>query len=115
VKHGTVARFWRHYAELPKEIRELADKNFKLLKENPRHPSLHLKRVGEFWAVRVGLDSCALGVDDTDRIVWFWVGPHGEYEKWIAGKRQQGLRALSMAAKIVLPKKDKGRAGTSHH
>jgi antitoxin component HigA of HigAB toxin-antitoxin module len=30
---------------LPAEIRELADKNYELLKENPRHPSLQLELI----------------------------------------------------------------------
>ena len=32
-----------------KTIRELADSNFNLLKENPNHPSLHLNKIGHFW------------------------------------------------------------------
>ncbi len=71
MKHGTVPRFWLDYRLLPKEIRKLADKNFALLKNNPRHPSLQLKRVRDVWAVRVGSDYRALGLDDGDRIVWF--------------------------------------------
>lgn len=35
--------FWEAYYNLPIEIQNLADKNFELLKENPQHPSLHLK------------------------------------------------------------------------
>jgi len=35
---------------LPAEIRELADKNYELLKENPRHPSLQLKRIEELYS-----------------------------------------------------------------
>lgn len=65
MKHGTVARYWRDYAKLPKEIRDLADKDFNLLKADPHHPSLQLKRVGEFWSVRIGSAYRALGVDDT--------------------------------------------------
>lgn len=84
MKHGTLARFWYLYRQLPAEVRDLADKNFKLLKENPRHPSLQLKRVGEFWAARVGRFYRVLGVDDNGRIVWFWIGPHDEYLRKVA-------------------------------
>ena len=41
--------------KLPEHVRALADKNYALLKENPQHPSLHFKKVGRFWSVRVGL------------------------------------------------------------
>ena len=54
--HRTLPIFWRHYNNLPLEIRELADKNYILLEQNPFHPSLHFKRVGSRWSVRVGLD-----------------------------------------------------------
>ena len=40
---------------LPQTVRDLADKNFQLLKSDPQHPSLHLKQVGDFWSARVGL------------------------------------------------------------
>jgi hypothetical protein len=34
---------------LPLNIQELARKKFKLLKQNPGHPSLHFKKVRNFW------------------------------------------------------------------
>jgi len=46
VRHFASPSFWDAYAKLPEEIRALADKNYALLKENPRHPSLHVKKVG---------------------------------------------------------------------
>lgn len=39
--HTATARFWVLYDALPKGVRETADKNFQLLKADPRHPSLH--------------------------------------------------------------------------
>lgn len=77
------ARIWHCYRELSAVIRELADKNFDLLKNNPRHPSLHLKKAGRFWSVRVGLHHRALAVEDKDDLVWFWIGSHAEYDKLI--------------------------------
>jgi hypothetical protein len=38
--------FWAAYRRLPENIRNLADKNFALLKADPRHPSLHFKPLG---------------------------------------------------------------------
>jgi hypothetical protein len=40
------ATVWRHYGELPLEVQKLADKNYRLLKSDPSHPSLHFKKVG---------------------------------------------------------------------
>jgi hypothetical protein len=88
MKHRTVPRFWHCYAQLPKDARGLADKNFELLKTNPYHPSLHLKKVDDakkLWLVRIGLHYRALGVETADALVWFWVGSHAEYDALIAG------------------------------
>ena len=81
MSHYTSPKFWKHYHELPAHIRRLADKQFDLLKQNPKHPSLHLKQVGHFWSVRVGLKYRALAIAGTKGLVWFWVGTHSEYDK----------------------------------
>ena len=59
----------------------LADKNFALLKSDLRHPSLHFKRIGQLWSVRVGGRYRALGTDVEDGISWFWIGTHAEYDE----------------------------------
>jgi hypothetical protein len=84
MNHFTLPRFWRHYRQLPLQIRELADKNYRRLKLDPWHPSLHLKKVGnnkQLWSVRVGIEYRALGLDKPEGIIWFWIGKHAEYEK----------------------------------
>ncbi|HQW89430.1 MAG TPA: hypothetical protein PK478_06255 [Nitrospira sp.] len=83
MKYTASSRFWIAYHALPEDIRSLADKNFHLLKSNPRHPSLHLKRIGTLWSARVGDHYRVLGVDIPDGINWFWIGTHGEYDKLI--------------------------------
>lgn len=62
-------------------MQKLADKNFELLKSDPRHPSLRLKKVGRFWSVRVGLRYRALAKDRPEGLVWFWIGPHDVYAR----------------------------------
>ncbi len=69
------------YEALSGNIRRLADKNFKLLQADSRHPSLRLKRAGEFWSVRVGDHYRALGVDTEGGILWIWIGTHADYDK----------------------------------
>ena len=54
LKHYANPTFWEKYKELPENIKKLANRNFELLKKNPYHPSLHLKKVGRYWSVRVG-------------------------------------------------------------
>ena len=83
MKHYASSRFWRLYESLPQEVRDVADKNYELLKSNPRHPSLHFKRINKLWSVPAGLQHRALGIDVEDGIMWIWIGTHGEYDKLI--------------------------------
>lgn len=84
MKHRASIKFWQFRARLPEEIQRLADANFQLLKNNPRHPSLHFKKVGRCWSARVGLHYRALAVQDGDDVVWFWIGHHSEYDRLLS-------------------------------
>jgi len=79
MRHFTDRKFWEAYDRLPENTRFLAEKNYALLKENPRHPSLQFKKVGRLWSVRVGLGYRALATEAHDGLVWFWIGSHAEY------------------------------------
>ena len=81
MKHHSGPDFWASYRGLPKEVRKLADKSFALLKRNPRHPSLRLKKVGDLWSARVGGHHRALAAEAPDGLVWFWIGTHTEYDR----------------------------------
>jgi hypothetical protein len=69
------------YRELPAEVRDDADKNYKLLKADSKHPSLHFKRVGTLWSVRAGDKYRAVSREVDDGIQWFWIGSHSDYDK----------------------------------
>jgi len=84
VKHVASPQFWARYASLPPRVRDVADKCYVLLKENPQHPSLHFKRVGKHRTVRVGLHYRAIAAEDGDTLIWFWIGTHAEYDRLIA-------------------------------
>jgi hypothetical protein len=81
--HRASRDFWVCYQALPEPSRELANKSFALLKSNPRHSSLHFKKVGRYWSARVGLHLRVLGVDLGEGVLWFWIGSHDEYERII--------------------------------
>lgn len=83
VKHYASPDFWSHYRRLPEAIQELADKNYELLKSDERHPSLRLKKVGLYWSARVGIGYRALGTEHKGGILWFWIGPHADYDKLV--------------------------------
>jgi len=81
MKHSASASFWDLYDHLPEAVRALADKNFALLKENPRHPSLQLKKVGRFWSVRIGAHYRALATEVDGDMRWHWIGSHEDYNR----------------------------------
>ena len=85
MNHYAAATFWECYYELPLNIQELADKNYKLLKKNPDHPSLHFKKIKSYFSVRVGIRYRALGIAVEEGILWFWIGSHADYDNMIAG------------------------------
>lgn len=79
--HRASRNFWRCYRQLPTQVQRLADKNFKLLRANPAHPSLHFKSLGRFWSARAGIHYRALAVESGSDLVWFWIGTHSEYNQ----------------------------------
>ena len=84
MKHFASASFWNCYENLPVSIRELADKNYQLLKQNPVHPSLHFKKIQNCFSVRVGLKHRALGIEINEDVLWFWIGSHADYDKLLS-------------------------------
>lgn len=89
MRHHASADFWTQYESLPFEIRIRADKQFALLKDNPQHPSLQFKKVGErrgreIWSARVSLKYRALAIKRDDGYLWFWIGDHRDYELLIS-------------------------------
>jgi hypothetical protein len=84
VRHIKDPRFKPLYDALPSRVRELADKNFALLKQDPKHPSLHFKRLmADVWSVRIGRGHRALAIEGKDRFQWYWIGSHADYDRLI--------------------------------
>jgi len=88
VKSQTTAAFRKRLAVLPREIRNQARVAYRLFAANPLHSSLHFKRVHArepIYSARVGRSYRAVGLmEDGDVIVWFWIGPHEQYETLLA-------------------------------
>jgi len=81
--HRATAHFWKCFKNTPESVRKISKKNFELLKTNPSHPSLHFKKVGNFWSTRAGMTHRALAVEDGNDFIWVWIGTHDEYERMI--------------------------------
>ncbi len=82
--HKATTRFWKCFDNLPNQVKELAKRNFNLLITDSKYPSLHFKKVGEFWSARVGSNYRALAVKDEEWFVWVWIGTHEDYERLIS-------------------------------
>ncbi|MGF9563688.1 hypothetical protein [Neorhizobium sp. JUb45] len=83
MNHHATAGFWDTYHRLPRQVQNLADANFELLKTDPKHPSLHFKSLGKFWSARVGKSWRALAIKEGDNVIWFWIGSHADYDKLV--------------------------------
>jgi len=81
--HKATARFWRLFNRLPENLQEKAKRNFDLIKKESLYPSLHFKKVGNFWSARVGISHRALAIKDGQDFIWVWIGSHTEYERMI--------------------------------
>ena len=77
------ADFRRCFRKLPTEVRRIAKKNYLLWRDNPSHPSLQFKCVNRTlsaYSIRIGTDWRAIGLVADGEIIWFWIGPHTEYD-----------------------------------
>ena len=81
--HRATPEFWQRFDSLQEAVQKAARKNFQLLKQDNRHPSLHFKKIGEFWSARVDANHRALAVEDAGDFIWVWIGAHDEYERII--------------------------------
>lgn len=83
----TTEKFRALFAAAPPAVQARIHAAYRLWAENPRHPSLRFKKVHStlpIYSARVDLDWRAVGVLKSETMVWFWVGPHSEYEKLLA-------------------------------
>ena len=83
----TTEAFRRLLAAAPPAIQAKAESAYRLWAGNPAHPSLRFKKVHTtlpIYAVRIDRDWRALGVIRDEAMVWFWIGPHSEYERLLS-------------------------------
>jgi hypothetical protein len=74
MKSLTTRKFWEGYGALPVETKQIARKQYRLWRENARHPSLQFKKVNSVWSVRVTEDYRALALYRNGDYTWFWIG-----------------------------------------
>lgn len=82
----TTRQFWRLFSDLPSEVKQDAVRAYRIFRENPAHPGLQFKKLegeDDIYSARIGLGYRALAVVKKDRVVWFWIGSHAEYDRLI--------------------------------
>jgi len=82
----TTERFRKAFAQLPPHVKQSAGKAYRLWKKNPLHPSLHFKQIHKsrpIYSVRIGLAWRSIGVKQSGKMIWFWIGSHSDYDKLI--------------------------------
>jgi hypothetical protein len=87
MKSHTTKRFRKAFGGLPRQIQRQAREAYKLFKQNPYHPGVRFKRVHPtslIYSARISIDYRAVGVLDGDESIWFWIGPHADYDKLIS-------------------------------
>ncbi|GEM_PF-833241 len=57
---------------------------YKQFREDPYHPSLHFKKVHQekpVYSARISDNYRTVGAKKGNTLIWFWIGPHSEYER----------------------------------
>ncbi|NEO39575.1 MAG: hypothetical protein F6J90_25875 [Moorea sp. SIOASIH] len=81
MKSFTTPDFWKTYAILPTSVKEQARKAYQIWQQNPFHPSLHFKKVGNnLWSARITRNYRALAIKKGNDYYWIWIGTHDQYQ-----------------------------------
>ena len=87
MKSRTTERFRKAFAPIPAQVQRQAREAYKLFLQKPYYPSLRFKPVHPtkpIYSVRINIAYRAVGILEDDDILWFWIGPHAEYDKLIS-------------------------------
>jgi hypothetical protein len=70
------------------DIQTAAAKAFIQIKADPRHPSLHFKKLSgtERWSARINDNYRAVAIKSGEIWVWIWIGSHADYNQTIRAK-----------------------------
>ncbi len=80
----TTRQFWWLLSSLPFDAQGDARGAYRLFRSNPSHPGLQFKKLegeGDIYSTRIGLGYRALAARKKDRVVWYWIGSHADYDR----------------------------------
>jgi len=82
----TTERFRKIFQQLPEHIQQQARAAYRLFRQDPAHPSLRFRPVHSsepVYSARVGRSYRALAIREGERLTWFWIGSHADYEEML--------------------------------
>jgi hypothetical protein len=82
----TTRQFWRLFSDLPFVAQRDAKRAYRLFQANRAHSGLQFKKLegeDDIYSARIGLEYRALAVVKKDRIVWYWIGSHSDYDRLV--------------------------------
>ena len=82
----TTRKLWRLFRDLPNDVQRDAKRAYSLFQANAAHPGLQFKKLegeDDIYSARIGLDYRALAVMKNDRVVWYWIGNHSDYDRLV--------------------------------
>ncbi len=86
IQSRTTRQFWRLFSDLPADAQLEAQRAYRRFQSNPAHPGLQFKKLegeDDIYSARIGLEYRALAVMKKDRVVWYWIGNHSEYDRLV--------------------------------
>lgn len=82
----TTEKFRKCFESLPNSVQEEARRVYSKWKANPYDERLKFKKIhgkGDIYSVRIGLNWRAICTKTEDKVIWFWIGSHSDYDKLI--------------------------------
>ena len=86
MKSHITGKFRKSFGKLPTDVQKQTREAYRLFLKNPRHPSLRFKAIHPtrpIYSVRINIDYRAVGIQEGNTIIWFWIGSHSKYERLI--------------------------------
>jgi hypothetical protein len=87
LKSRITLKFRKLFEELPQSVQQQAREVYRQFMRDPWHPGLRFKRIHNslpIYSVRIGKGYRAVGKRDENGVVWFWIGSHANYDKFLS-------------------------------
>ena len=93
-RNRTSRKFRESYASLPTDIKEAVRVACIRFNDNPAHRSLRYHRLKETkkgrhlpnsFSVSINMQYRAIHIIKNGINIWYWIGPHAEYDKFTGG------------------------------